>query len=96
MEITLDPGKNEKNILDRGLSFERAAEFDFDTALYRIDDRLDYGEIRIRALGYLGERLHALVFTDTEKGVRVISFRKDNEREVRQYEQKTKSRIDKR
>ena len=89
MEITFDADKNVKNIGKHGLPFERVNDFDFDTAIYRIDDRWDYGETRIFALGYLRERLHSLVFVDTEKGVRVISFRKATPQEVRYYERKT-------
>jgi len=63
-------------------------EFDFETANYTIDKRKDYGEIRRCAIGYLGNRLHALVFTETRNGIRVISFRKANKREVINYEQK--------
>jgi hypothetical protein len=33
VEIAFDPGKNERNVRERGLSFERAAEFDFETAV---------------------------------------------------------------
>jgi uncharacterized DUF497 family protein len=92
MRIEFDPAKSEKNSRERGLSFERAADFDFETAVFRIDDRRDYGETRIRALGFLDGRLHALVFTEIAVGIRVISFRKANKREVREYEQKTQSR----
>lgn len=46
-----------------------------------MDDRKDYGETRYRALGFMEERLHALVFTETQVGIRVISFRKANQRE---------------
>lgn len=85
MDITFDPLKNERNIAERGLSFERVAEFDFETALFSVDDRHDYGEIRYRALGFLDDRIYALVFVETETGIRVISFRKANSREVRHY-----------
>ncbi|MDR1310688.1 MAG: BrnT family toxin [Burkholderiaceae bacterium] len=91
MEITFDSDKNAKNIRVRGLSFEKAAKFDFSTALYYPDNRRDYGETRIFALGRLGNRVHALVFANIEKGIRVISFRKANKREVRRYEQKNQS-----
>ena len=91
MEITFDTDKNEKNIRERGLPFERVGEFDFETAIYRVDNRRDYGETRIYALGNLNKRLHALVFASTEKGIRIISFRKANSREARYYEQKTES-----
>lgn len=60
--------------------------FDFKSAVFTVDNRRDYGEIRYRGFGFLGERLHALVFVETAKGVRVISFRKANDREVKRYE----------
>lgn len=91
MKIDFDPAKNERNIRERGLSFERVAEFDFETAAYEVDARRDYGEVRIRAFGFLGGRLHALVFVETAAGIRVISLRKANKREVRRYEQASKS-----
>ena len=91
MEVTFDPTKNDKNIRERGLSFERAGEFDFLTAAFSVDARREYGEIRRRALGLLDGRVHALVFVETPKGVRVISFRRANAREVRIYEQASKS-----
>jgi len=85
VEITYDPAKNERNIRERGLSFERAIDFDFETARRVEDTRRDYGERRFLAVGYLDERLHVLCFTTTDAGIRVISFRRANEREVRQY-----------
>lgn len=91
MYIEFDSHKNETNIRDRGLSFELAANFDFETAVFEQDTRREYGEIRFRALGYLDSRIYALVFTQTTRGIRVISFRKANKREVLLYEQKTKS-----
>lgn len=92
MEVDFDPAKNATNIRERGLSFERAAEFDFESAQFIIDNRRDYGETRYRVLGFLGRRLHALVFVEIVGGIRVISFRKANKREVKQHE--TQSRID--
>ncbi|WP_425280016.1 BrnT family toxin [Holophaga foetida] len=71
----------------RGLSFDRAPELDWDRALLFQDDRSDYGETRWLALGFLDARLHVLVFLETENGIRVISFRKANERERRRYDQ---------
>lgn len=37
MEITYDPAKNATNVELRGLSFERAAQFDFQTAVFTVD-----------------------------------------------------------
>jgi len=91
VEVTFDPAKNAHNIDRRGLPFERAADFDFESALFAEDTRRDYGELRIRALGLLNRRLHALVFVETKRGIRVISLRKANRREVKRYEKATQS-----
>ncbi len=86
MRISFNPAKDEWNIRVRSLSFLAAADFDFDNALYAVDDRRDYGETRYAALGMLRDRLHVLCFVETDDGIRVISFRKANAREVRRYE----------
>lgn len=93
MKIEFDPAKNEKNIRERGLSFERVSEFDFDTAWFREDKRRDYGETRIQVVGFLDGRLHMLVLAAVLDGIRVISFRKANKREVKRYEKETQSRV---
>lgn len=91
MKIDFDPRKSEKNIRERGLSFEKVAEFDWETAIYAEDDRKKYHEIRIVAMGYVGTRLHIVCFTPINGGVRVISFRKANSREIKRYEKKHNS-----
>lgn len=87
MRITFDPDKNERNIRERALSFELVSEFKFETAQIQADARREYGETRYIALGNLHDRLHVLCFTETTDGIRVISFRKANEREVKRYAQ---------
>ncbi len=94
MKIEFDPAKNERNIRERGLSFDMATDVDWDSALIIEDDRRDYGERRFRAFGFIGDRLHAVVFTPREGGIRVISLRKANQREVKSYEQETQSNED--
>ena len=91
MEVSYDPAKNEHNLTIRGLSFDKVEEFEFETAVFTIDTRRDYGEIRHRALGLLDGRVHALVFVETQNGIRVISFRKANNREVNRYEEATQT-----
>ena len=44
--ISFDSTKNERNIRKRGLSFEAANGFDFETTLIEIDNRVEYGEVR--------------------------------------------------
>ena len=87
MKIKYDAVKNDANVRERGLSFDRAVMFDFDSALVEQDNRKDYPEVRYVAIGYLESRLHVLCFTGVDGGIRVISFRKANSREVKIYEQ---------
>ncbi|PIE72106.1 MAG: hypothetical protein CSA20_09455 [Deltaproteobacteria bacterium] len=87
VKVEYDPNKNQRNIEQRGLSFEMVKNFEFDTALVWKDDRQDYGEIRYCALGYIGLCLHQLVFTFRNNSIRVISLRKANKREVNRYAQ---------
>lgn len=89
MKIDFDFAKNEKNIRERGINFEQAADFDLTTAKIWPDTRKDYGEARYIALGYISGRLYSLVFTLRDDVLRVISLRKANQREVRNYEQTT-------
>ena len=89
METTYDVAKNASNIELRGLDFDLVASFDFRTAIFWIDTRKAYPEVRISALGLLAGRVHALVFSETTNGIRVISFRKANKREVKRYEKET-------
>ncbi len=83
MKITYDAAKNEWNIRERGLSFDEAAEFDFETAHIHMNVR--NGESRRVAVGYLRGRLHLLCYLPLADGIRVISFRKTNEREAGLY-----------
>jgi uncharacterized protein len=53
MIVDFDLIKNERNIKERQLSFERAAEVDFNTALVFPDTRKAYDETRYIALCYL-------------------------------------------
>jgi uncharacterized DUF497 family protein len=78
VEITFDPRKSERN-----LGFEQAADFDFATATY--DNEVRNGEKRLIAAGYLNRRLHILCFLPKFGGIRVVSFRKANDREARKY-----------
>lgn len=92
MDITYDPAKNADNIAKGRPSFDEVRRFAFDSAFFWLDERKDYGEQRWRALGLVGERVHALVFKETATGIRVISFRKANKREVNEYEQAQRSK----
>ena len=79
--------KSEGNARNRGLPFTMAAKFDFSSALVTEDRRGEYPERRYVALGYLGERLHVMCFTPVAGGIRVISLRKANKREIRRHDE---------
>ncbi len=87
MKIEFDPDKDAANRQKHGLSLADAERMDFDAAIYVSDDRYDYGEDRIQALGSIGGRLHMLVFTMRGDVLRAISLRKANPREVKRYDE---------
>ena len=88
MVIEFDPVKNRRNIVRRGLAFDRVSDFDFDSALIVEDDRRDYGEVRYRAIGRMGTDVVVVVFTMRGKTLRVISLRHANKKERVTYESK--------
>jgi len=89
MKVEYDSDKNNWNIKERNLSFEQAMELDWETAHIIEDIHHDYPEQRFVAIAHLQERLHVICFTPITGGIRVISFRKANSREVKRYEQAT-------
>lgn len=91
MRITFDPAKNDRNVTERGLSFDLASELEWSTALTVEDTRRNYGELRLRVLALLNGRLHAIVVTPREDELRIISFRKANRKEEKLYEQHPKT-----
>ena len=86
MIIDFDAAKSAKNLAERELSFDSVADFDWQSASIAIDSRNHYPEQRLVALGYLIERLHVLCFIPIAGGIRVISLRRANKREVSRYE----------
>ncbi len=86
MDLDYDPAKRQSNLEKHGVDFDDAVHFGFSTALVWEDERVDYGEVRWVAIGFLELRLHVICFTETDTGIRVISFRKANKREVKEYE----------
>ncbi|NLY65596.1 MAG: BrnT family toxin [Alcaligenaceae bacterium] len=85
MRIQFDPAKNESNYTKHGVFLTVAEKFEWDTALCASDDRIDYKETRISCIGYIGQRLYVIVYTERGTSLRVISLRKANLREVKRY-----------
>jgi len=85
MRIEFDPAKNAANIAKHGLSLGDAALVNWDDALIWENGRVDYGEVRTCALGYIGTRLCFIAFVNRGHVRRVISLRKANKREFKDY-----------
>jgi uncharacterized DUF497 family protein len=85
VHIVFDPEKDATNLGKHGVSLAAAAQLDWDAALAWIDDRADYGELRIVALAPIGDRLFFVVFVDRDEARRIISLRRANRREVNHY-----------
>lgn len=82
MEIEFDPAKEARNLATHQLSLTLAIHVLATRMGETADTRHDYGEQRIVAFGYLGNRLHCAVYTMRGTTVRVISLRKANRKEI--------------
>jgi uncharacterized protein len=85
MRITYDPAKDISNQAKHGLSLTWAAQLEWDSAQVWLDQRQNYGEPRQCALVMQGERLYFVAFVDRAEARRVISLRRANVREVKDY-----------
>jgi uncharacterized DUF497 family protein len=85
MHIAFDSAKDAANLAKHGISLALAAQLEWDSAITWADVRRDYGERRMAGLGYIGDRLFAVVFVDRADGRRIVSLRKANQREERIY-----------
>ncbi|RFU44135.1 BrnT family toxin [Paraburkholderia sp. DHOC27] len=89
MDITYYLAKNEQNIANHGVSIELAAELDWSEVVAYVDTRRDYRELREVGFGVVNGRLYCVVFTQRGNTMRVISMRKANKREIRNYVEQT-------
>jgi uncharacterized DUF497 family protein len=90
VQFISDPGKDATNLGKHGLSLAAAAELSWEAALVWLDDRADYGEVRMVALAPIGDILFFVAFVDRELTRRIISLRRANRREVNHYVKATK------
>ena len=90
MRIDFDPVKEARNLEKHGLSLALAVELDWDAALVWVDERQEYGEVRMIALAPKTGVLYYVAFVDRGTVRRVISLRRANRREVKHYVQSSK------
>jgi uncharacterized DUF497 family protein len=85
MEFEWDENKNRENKRKHGVSFQKAAKIFEGRVLRKVDNRFDYGEERISALGKADGRVLKVIYTMRGKKIRIISSRKANKNERRIY-----------
>ena len=85
MRIAFDPEKDVRNRAKHGVSLALAEHLDWDAALVWIDNRFEYGELRMIALAPETNILYYVAFVDRGAVRRIISVRRANRREVKRY-----------
>jgi uncharacterized DUF497 family protein len=85
--VMFDLEKDASNQRKQGVSLADAGRLDWDALWIQADTRRDYREVRLIGHGLLDSRFHCVVFTPRDGAIRVISFRRANNREIEDYEQ---------
>ena len=88
VQLTWDEEKRQKTLQERGLDFADARRVFNEASLTFPDLRKSYGENRYITVGFLDHRMVVLVHTPRDGGMRIISMRKANEREIEHYRQR--------
>lgn len=87
MEFEWDQAKNATNVRKHGIDFADAVKIFQGTVITRIDDRFDYGEVRMVTTGAVGGVLMVtVVHTDRHGRTRIISARLASPKERSRYE----------
>ena len=89
MRITFDLTKDSLNVAKHSVSLAEAEGLEWETVMSMPDVRRDYGELREIGYGLIGDRLYCVVFVQRDNALHIISLRKANSREVRNYVQPT-------
>jgi uncharacterized DUF497 family protein len=85
MSFEWDESKRRRNLRSHQVDFPDIFPLFDGDFLERIDDRRDYGETRIRCLGEVNGRVYVVIYTWRGGNRRLISVRKANGREQREY-----------
>lgn len=85
MIFEYDPAKSERTLRERGFDFAFVARvFNGRTETY-VDDRVDYGEVRMVAIGEIDGKLYTVVYTDRGEVRRIISAHRASRQESRTW-----------
>lgn len=85
MEFDWDTAKDAANRAKHGVGFDLARQIDWTRAQTVLDVRQDYGEPRFCVYARISGRLFCCVCTLRKGTIRIISMRKANRREERDY-----------
>jgi uncharacterized DUF497 family protein len=87
MEFEFDPAKDEANRFKHGLRLSFGMGV-FDDPVHSVISsfRPDDGEYRYKATGLIGAKLYTAVYVLRDGRIRLISVRRSNEREQRDYD----------
>ncbi len=86
MEFDWDPAKNDTNLAKHGIGFVRATRvFNDPHRIVSDSTRPEFGEVRMKAIGMVGDRLVAVIYTDRGSTRRMISARSARDHERREY-----------
>jgi uncharacterized DUF497 family protein len=85
MDFEWDRAKSERNEFERGLPFDLAVLLFDGPVIELVDDRRNYGETRIRALGTVGGVTLHCVYSQRQEVRRIISLRYANRKERDAY-----------
>ena len=85
MRFTWDPAKNAANVRGHGIAFQDAARIFDGPTVERTDDRYDYGEVRVYAIGLVNGIEITVIYTDRERDERHIISAWRSEPHERRY-----------
>lgn len=85
-----DEAKRASNLRKHKIDFEDLVEL-FESNLYtKLDNRFDYGETRFLTYGMLAGQVVAVSHTEDDVAIRVISARRANKNEQKEYFEKVR------
>ena len=86
MRYTWDAEKNRRNLVIHGIAFADAIRIFEGPTLERVDDRFDYGETRVYAIGLVNGLEITVIYVDqTNDERRIISAWRSEPHERRSY-----------
>lgn len=86
MRYSWDDDKNCRNLALHGIAFEDAARIFDGPTLEKLDDRFDYGERRVYAIGIVNGLEITVIYTDRQEDERrIISAWRSEPHERRRY-----------